>query len=195
VTCPILRPDHAVACRRYADARRTRPAGRASAPRPHRLDSPSSPNAQSASSDGGTGFGGGGGGIERGVRSITQVAANRTRSTGAAIQITDALHVGLRFRHASQVPGPRDDARKDRIGVGRVGAEKLQGPGIMARADFAAVAAAIALAPYFAPSSLAVALQDGLESADRPCTANIGNRTRAAERTRNARKVKRDCPL
>lgn len=52
----------------------------------------------------------------------------------------------------------------------------------MPRADFAAVTAAIALAPYFAPSSVAVALQDGLEGADWPCTANIGNRTRASRK-------------
>lgn len=65
----------------------------------------------------------------------------------------------------------------------------------MPRADFAAVTATIALAPYFAPSSLAVALQDGLEGADWPCAANIGNRTWASRKDANARKVKRDCAL
>jgi hypothetical protein len=65
----------------------------------------------------------------------------------------------------------------------------------MSRADCAAVAAAVTLAPYFAPPNPGVALQDGLEGTDRPFGANIGNRTRPVERTRKARKVKRDCAL
>lgn len=99
------------------------------------------------------------------------------RSVRAAIQITDALQVGVRFRQAFQFSGSRDDAREDRVGGGRVRPEKLQGPGEMPCADVAAVAAALALAPNLAPSSPAVAFQDGLEGTDRSIGTNIGNRT------------------
>ena len=63
----------------------------------------------------------------------------------------------------------------------------------MPRADFAAVTAAIALAPYFAPSSLTVALQNGLEGTDRPFGANIGNRPWACRK--DAKRAERETRL